>query len=133
MPKVLIMKKVTVFYWIATGLVALGFLMSSVMYLSGNEEIVKGFQYMNLPGYLITFLGIAKAAGAIGILQNRSEVLKEWAYAGLSFNLLGAIYIHAVFGTSIMAPLLFLLLVFASYFLHKRKHGIQKNLQFSHQ
>ena len=70
------MKRINMIYWIVTVLTAAGFLMSSVLYLSANEEIVNGFAYMKLPAYLIPFLGIAKGAGAIGILQTRSERAK---------------------------------------------------------
>jgi hypothetical protein len=126
------MKKINIIYWITTGLTALGFLMSSVMYLTANEQIVQGFGYMKLPQYLIPFLGIAKAAGAVGILQTQSARLKEWAYIGLVINLVGAIYIHIVFGISFIAPLLFLALVFVSYYLHYKRLQFSKGLQLSH-
>jgi len=126
------MKKVNIVYWMVTGLAALGFVMSAIMYLSRNEQIVQGFQYMGLPAYLIPFLGIAKAAGAIGILQTQSDRIKEWAYAGIVFNLLGAIYIHVVYGMSVVFPFVFLLLVFTSYLLHHRKMVLRRNVQFSH-
>ncbi|HEX2535044.1 MAG TPA: DoxX family protein [Chitinophagaceae bacterium] len=125
------MKRTNIFYWIATALTALGFLMSAVMYLTRNEQIVQGFKFMGLPAYLIPFLGVAKAAGAIGILQTQSNRVKEWAYAGMVFNIIGAIYIHLALGLPFGAPVVFLALIFGSYYLHHRKVVLRGKLQLS--
>ena len=44
------------------------------------------------PNYIIPFLGVAKVLGAIAILIPGYPRLKEWAYAGLLFDLVGATY-----------------------------------------
>ena len=54
------MKTTNILYWTFTGLITLGMLLSGVMYLTGNPEIVKGFETLGLPGYMIPFLGVAK-------------------------------------------------------------------------
>lgn len=125
------MKKISIIYWVITGLVALGFLMSAIMYLSRNEEILKGFQFLSVPLALVPFLGVAKAAGAIGIVQNWFPLLKEWAYAGLVINLLGAVYLHLATNTPFMAPLVFLVLVAISYFLYHKKEALAKSISIN--
>ena len=41
---------------------------------------------------MITFLDVAKILGVIAILIPGYPRLKEWAYAGLAFDLIGATY-----------------------------------------
>lgn len=123
------MKKINLIYWIITGILAALFLMSSVMYLTSNEGIVQGFKAMGYPMFLIPLLGVAKLLGAVGILQTRFPLLKEWAYAGLTINLVGAVWSHIAVGDAFTAPLVFLLLVATSYWLYHRKAAFQKNWQ----
>lgn len=45
---------------------------------------------LGYPAYLATILGIAKIAAGIVIAVPRLPRLKEWAYAGVTINMLGA-------------------------------------------
>lgn len=85
---------------------------------------VKGFAEMGMPAYLLPFLGIAKMLGVVAILIPGFSRIKEWAYAGLMFDLIGATYSVANSGKTFgdWAPvLLFIGLGFASYaWYHKR-------------
>lgn len=114
------MKRDKILYWITTGLVSLGFLMSSMMYLTHNPELMKGFSMLGYPVYFVNILGIAKLAGALAIINPWSVKLKEWAYAGFTFTLIGAAWTHIVTHSPFMAPLVFLLLLGASYFFYTR-------------
>ena len=38
------------------------------------------------PMYLMTILGVAKILGVIALLAPRLPLLKEWAYAGFTFD-----------------------------------------------
>jgi len=67
---------------------------------------------------LLKILGIAKLLGGIAILYGRFPTLKEWAYAGYTFNLLGASASHAFSGDpllKIMVPIVILAFVLVSY------------------
>ena len=110
------MKKNKIIYWSLTGLVAAGFLMSSFMYLGKNPELLNGFKMMGFPEFFIPILGWAKLLGALAIVNPWFPKLKEWAYAGFTFTLIGAIWTHVATGTPFVAPLVFLILVGASYF-----------------
>lgn len=58
-----------------------------------NEETKQIFgSYLGYPNYFIRFIGIAKVLGVIGILIPGFPRIKEWAYAGLFFDLFAAIY-----------------------------------------
>ena len=74
----------TVAYWITTGVVAL-MLLGSLSYLTGNEQVVSGFAKAGYPQHLRIVLGIVKPAAAIVLLLPGLALLKEWAYAGVTF------------------------------------------------
>ena len=119
------MKTTTILYWIFTGLIGLGMALSSAMYLTGNPEIVKGFETLGLPGYFIPFLGIAKLLGAVALLfPIKKETIKEWAYAGFAFTFIGAIWFHLSTQTPFAGPLIALVLLSASYWFRLRKQQL---------
>ena len=74
--------------------------------------------------YVLHFLAVAKFLGAIAILIPGFPRLKEWAYAGFTFDLLGATYSFYAsgFGVKDWAFMLVLIALLAcSYiFYHKR-------------
>jgi hypothetical protein len=118
------MKKDKIIYWSFTGLVSLGFLMASFMYLSKNPELMNGFKQMGFPEFFVTILGTAKLLGALAIINPWFSKLKEWAYAGFTFVLLGAVWIHVATGTPFVAPLVNLALVAVSYIYYLRVNRV---------
>jgi DoxX-like protein len=86
------MKKTKIIYWIFTSLFAFMMLGSAIPDIFSVQIAVDGFKKIGYPVYLLPFLGIAKTAGVIAILVPGYARLKEWAYAGLVFDLLGATY-----------------------------------------
>lgn len=86
------MKKTKIIYWIFTSLFAFLMLGSAIPDIFSVQAAVEGFQKLGMPPYLLPFLGIAKTLGVIAILIPGYPRIKEWAYAGLVFDLLGAAY-----------------------------------------
>jgi hypothetical protein len=86
------MKKLTITYWIFTSLFALLMLGSAIPDILVLPIAVEGFRQLGFPAYLVPFLGVAKLLGVIAILIPGFPRIKEWAYAGLVFDLLGATY-----------------------------------------
>jgi hypothetical protein len=84
------MKKTKTLYWIFTGLFAFLMLGSAIPNIISDPMSLEGFRKMDLPAYLVPFLGVAKALGVVAILLPGYPRLKEWAYAGLVFDLVGA-------------------------------------------
>jgi hypothetical protein len=118
------MKKINIIYWIITGLFSAFMLFSSVPDILSTPDAITFMNKLGYPNYIIPFLGIAKLLGIIAILIPGFPLIKEWAYAGLFFDLIGATYSNiAVAG---MDPqILFMVLpisfLFISYYLyHKR-------------
>jgi uncharacterized membrane protein YphA (DoxX/SURF4 family) len=119
------MKKLNVIYWIVTGLFAFVMFGSAIPNILMMPVSVKGFAEIGLPAYLLPLLGIAKALGVIAILVPGLPRLKEWAYAGLTFDLIGAIYCVAASGkpASNWVPMfIFIALAAGAYTIyHKRE------------
>jgi hypothetical protein len=67
--------------------------------------------------YVLTILGIWKIPGAIALVVPCFLLLKEWAYAGIAFELSAAAVSHAVCGhrSDVVAPLVLLGLALASW------------------
>ena len=107
-------------YWILIIIFAGMMIFSSVMYLSHAPAIVQGFQHLGYPEYLLNLLGTAKIIGVISILQNRFTLLKEWAYAGFTINLIGASWSHLSVGEPIIMPLILFIVLMGSYILWKK-------------
>ena len=88
----------------------------------GPASIVKIMIALGYPLYLMKILGIAKIFGGIAILTGKLPRLKEWAYAGFSFDFLGATASHLITGDVAYAlfPFVFFLVLLVSYILwHK--------------
>ncbi|GAB3697877.1 DoxX family protein [Spirosoma flavus] len=118
-------KKVNVTYWILTGLFAFVMTGSAIPNILVNSMSVQGFSEMGYPTYIIPFLGWAKLLGSIAILVPGFPRLKEWAYAGLIYDLLGATYSVANSGKDVSnwAPIfIFVALGFASYVFYHKKY-----------
>ena len=119
------MKKTKITYWILTGLFAFIMFGSAIPDILIIPIAVEGFKEMGYPAYLIPFLGWAKLFGVVAILVPGFPRIKEWAYAGLFFDLLGATYSVMSIGTPLSdwAPMLvFLGIGIGSYvFYHKKQ------------
>jgi hypothetical protein len=103
----------TIVYWGSTTLVALALGMS-VTYLTGSEQVVSGFAKAGYPQHLRIVLGIVKPIAAIVLLIPGFALLKEWAYAGVTFALVMAFISAFLSGegaaTWILPPALLVLL-----------------------
>src|SRR5215216_2591584 len=101
-------------YWIFTALIAALMFVSALPEVLMVDGAVQIFEHLGYPRYLLPFIGVAKILGAAAILQPRFPRLKEWAYAGITFDLIGAIYSHLSVGDPIqflIPPILGLTLV----------------------
>ena len=114
------MKRDKIIYWIATVLVAAGMLSSAIFYLSQNPELMENFKLIGIPLYIVTLLGVAKLLGAIALVVPKYNGIKEWAYAGFTFNFIGAIWAHVATGTPWFMPAGFLVVLIVSYVFWKR-------------
>lgn len=116
------MKAKNIAYWTTTILVALPIGSRGVsqvaQYLGNPHGVVPELGY---PMYFFCILGVWKALGAIAILAPRFPRLKEWAYAGIFFDLTGAaascaaVGGYGVYAFHVIAPLIIAGLTVASW------------------
>ncbi|MEO7175119.1 MAG: DoxX family protein [Saprospiraceae bacterium] len=117
------MKKYKFSYWISTGLI---FLFEGVMpALTGQSEMAKdGIRHLGYPDYFGLALVISKVlASTLLILPFVPPRIKEWAYAGLSFEFIFAmISLWATDGLSpmVLFPMVVLGVLMLSYFSYRK-------------
>jgi hypothetical protein len=118
------MKKINIAYWIITVLFAAFMIFTAIPNVMAQPESVTFFSSLGYPGYLVPFIGIAKVLGSIAICIPAFRRIKEWAYAGLFFDLAGATYsVVKIYGlhVEIVFMILPIIFLFASYFLWHKK------------
>ena len=119
-------KATNITYWICTIIFAALMIFSAAGGLQPSKDAIKiihdGLGY---PVYFIQFISIAKIIGAIVILIPGLRLVKEWAYAGLFFDLSGAIY-SGIAASGKFDPLILTMLIwiipgiFSYYLWHKK-------------
>jgi len=82
----------TASYWTTTALTAFAFLTGGMAYLSRADFAVGGMAELGYPAYFVTILG------GLAILASQLPRVKEWAYAGIAFDLTGAAFSHLAVG-----------------------------------
>jgi uncharacterized membrane protein YphA (DoxX/SURF4 family) len=110
-------KHIKLAYWVSTILCTLPMTMSGAAFFMTLPPAVQGMAHLGYPIYILRFLGVAKVLGALAILLGTFPRIKQWAYAGFVFNLLGAGYSHLCSGdgAKTLGPLVVLTLTVVSY------------------
>ena len=99
------------------------------MYLTHNATVVAGYKSLGYPSFMINILGTAKLLGALALLQPFLPKLREWAYAGFTFVLIGAIWTHIVTSTSPVAAVSFSVLLAVSYYFNIKANSASGELK----
>src|SRR4026209_469251 len=84
--------------WVVTALMAALMLLSAVPDVLRIPDALAVFRHLGYPPYLLLFLGTGKILGVAAVLIPGVPRLKEWAFAGLTFDLTGALYSHLSVG-----------------------------------
>jgi DoxX-like family len=119
-------KTINILYWVFTILFAALMIFSAVGGIGPNDETKKmlheGFGY---PIYFIQFISVAKILGSVALLIPGLKKIKEWAYAGLFFDLAGAIFtivsVSPSFDPKMLGMLLFVVSGILSYYFWNKK------------
>jgi hypothetical protein len=85
----------TIAYWTATVLLAFALLSGAYGELTRQFGTMETVTILGYPEYFLTIIGLWKIAGAIALLVPSIPRIKEWAYAGVFFNMTGAFISHA--------------------------------------
>jgi uncharacterized membrane protein len=117
----------TIVYWLTTGLLTIDLLAGGATSLLRPAQVLSGLQHLGYPAYFASILGFWKLLGGIALLVPGLPVLKEWAYAGICFDLTSAAVSHAASGDSaaeVSAPLVIAVLAIASYVLRPGSRAV---------
>lgn len=117
------MKKIKTIYWITTALIVA--FDGVVPALTSNSELARqGISHLGYPDYFRVLLTCFKVAGAlILILPFFKGRIKEWAYAGFTFNFISAMVSHIVvdgFGGEALFPIITLSILAVSYICYQQ-------------
>ncbi len=123
-------KSIKITYWVITTLFVLFTIADAIGGITKQEAGIVVLQHLGYPIYIMPFLGVLKLLGVIAILQLKFKNLKEWAYAGFTFNFIGAFVSRAVLGDSfvlLLMPLVVLAIMFVSYFLGRKIESVRSD------
>jgi hypothetical protein len=81
-------------YWVCTGLIALWFVPSGIFDILRTQAVLDILHHLGYAAYVGVILGVGKLLAIAAILYPKTRFLREWAYAGISFDLIGAIVSH---------------------------------------
>lgn len=114
------MKRNKIIFWVATALLILweGVMPLSTVFFA-PEYVNAGTKPLGYPDYFAYTLIICKVLGVVAIaVPQIPPKVKEWAYAGLTFNLIFAFISHAVVDKNVsymLMPLVVLVILAISY------------------
>src|ERR1700753_1354343 len=92
------MKATKILYWVFTILIAALMLFSAFGSFRNDPQAAEMAKHIGYPMYLFKFLAIAKILGVVALFVPGFARLKEWAYAGFFFDMLGAMYSFIAIG-----------------------------------
>lgn len=113
-------------YWIATILVALAMIAGGAADFLLLDPVKESMDHLGYPHYFARILGFWKVLGGIAIVVPGYSRLKEWAYAGIFFDLTGALASHISVGDGVKEfapPIVLVALLIASYRLRSARES----------
>ena len=119
------MKRLPIYYWIVTGLMGTMIGLFSIPDVILLPEAVALIKHLGYPVYFLPYIGVLKIIGVVAVLLPITPPrLREWAYAGLFFDVTGALYSAVAVGDAPagwLPALLGIGLVGGSYALYHRR------------
>lgn len=128
------MKTTNILYWIFTIIFAVFMAMGAFYDIISHPITIQGMHTeLGYPLYFIPFIGVLKMLGAIVILLPGFHRIKEWAYAGFAFDLIGATYsVYSIGKPDWKYMLVMIAFMFFVYFLYvKRKKLLEQKANIS--
>jgi hypothetical protein len=83
--------KLRLLYWIPTVQIVLVMAVGGTLNALRTESALQVFRHLGYPDYFAMILGTAQLLGVIALLAPVPRRLREWAYAGFTFDVCGAI------------------------------------------
>jgi hypothetical protein len=93
-----------------------------------QKEGQEVLHHLGYPMYALSIFGAAKLLGVIALAQDKYKVIKEWAFAGFTFNFIGAFMSRVFVGDGAgetIFPLIVLALFMMLYFYWKKYQQVK--------
>jgi len=117
-----------ILYWLFTILLILWLLAGGIFDSTHALGAIAILQRLGYPDYLGAILGVCKLLAIPALLYQRARLLREWAYAGVTFDALGAFFSHLAVkdaaGATVL-PLIFLAFAVGSYLLRPAQYRLR--------
>ncbi len=123
------MKAKVIGYWLATALVAFAMGVGGAFDVLSPPDVVELLKHLGYAAYVGPLIGTWKVLAALTILAPGLPLIKEWAYAGIVFDLTGAAVSHAAVGDSadkVVIPLVLVGLTAASWALRPPSRRLER-------
>jgi uncharacterized membrane protein YphA (DoxX/SURF4 family) len=98
-------------YWVATALLVFELVLGGIWDVLRVPHVRVVIERLGYPLYFLVILGVWKLLGAVALVISRFPRLKEWAYAGVVFNLTGALVSHVASGDIEPGPMSYLIVM----------------------
>jgi len=123
-------RNIKITYWVFTLLFAVFSIMDGFGGITKQQAGIDVMLHLGYPIYAMQIMGTAKILGAIAIVQQKFNTIKEWAYAGFAINFIGAFASRAFVGDGgmwLVFPVILLAFMFIPYFLWKKLESAKAN------
>jgi uncharacterized membrane protein YphA (DoxX/SURF4 family) len=98
-------------YWVATALLVFELVLGGTWDVLRVTHVRVVMERLGYPSYFVVILGVWKLLAAVALVIPRYPRLKEWAYAGVVFNLTGALVSHVASGDIEVGPMAYLVVM----------------------
>jgi uncharacterized membrane protein YphA (DoxX/SURF4 family) len=88
----------SIIYWIVSAVAAALFAVPGTALVAHVPHFAEEMGRLGYPSYFLYLLGVPKVLAAAVIIAPGLPRLKEWAYAGMMFDIIGAIVSHTAAG-----------------------------------
>jgi len=126
------MKIRSIAYVVTTVQITIAFVGSGVANLLRLDHIAHDMMRLGYPTYFMTVLGFWKVLGALVVALPKLPRLKEWAYAGMIFDLSGAAASRAASNdgaATVLVPLALAVAALVSWRLRPMSRMLQSGLR----
>lgn len=110
-------------YRIVVGLMAVFISLGAVLDLISHPDALKQIEHLGYPAYFVPYIGLLKLLGVAAVLLPMVSLrLREWAFAGLTFDVVSALYSAIANGdgpAEWVGPIIGIVLVVGSYILYR--------------
>lgn len=113
-------------YWISTAILVLEVAAGAILDLAQVPHVVADVRSLGYPTYVLYIVGVWKVLAVGALLWPGLPRLREWAYAGIFFEMFGAVESQVLAGNGIgkyFVPLIFTLVTLVSWWFQPNRAG----------